>query len=285
MPMIEGRCYIVAEIGINHNGDVLRAIQLIKNAKKAGCDAVKFQKRTVDVVYTPEELDKPRESSYGTTNGDLKRGLELNLYDYRTIDTHCYNENIEWFASPWDEESVDFLMNFACPYIKIASASITDRDLLKYCCNTKRPLMISTGMSDALTIKKAVNFIRENNGEIACIYHCTSTYPSQAWELNMLGIKTLQDMYQCAPVGFSGHDTSPSSGVWAAVLGAASVERHLTISRADWGSDQAASLELHGMKKMVDDIRKWETAKGDGNIVVYESERPIIDKLRRKDTL
>lgn len=280
-----GPCYVVAEIGINHNGQIETAKQLINVAKGAGCDAVKFQKRTVDVVYTPEELARPRESPFGTSNGDLKRGLEFGKAEYNKIDRYCHEVGIEWFASPWDEESVDFLMQYDIPYLKIASACATDKDLLRHCISTGKPLLVSTGMCDLPLIKQIVETIQSKRGEIACLYHCVSTYPARVDELNLLGIQTLQNEFPDIPVGYSGHEVGVATTVMAVVLGAVSVERHITLDRAMWGSDQAASLEPPGLTRLVRDIRDWEKARGDGVIKIYDSERPIEEKLRRKYTI
>lgn len=281
----EGRCYIVAEIGINHNGDIGTAKQLIKAAKDAGCDAVKFQKRTIEVVYTPEELAKPRENPFGETNGDLKRGLEFGKAEYDQIDKLCKELEIEWFASPWDEASVDFLVQYDIPYLKIASASATDKALLNHCAAAGKPLLVSTGMCDLDLIRQIVAAVKEAGGTIACLYHCTSTYPANTEELNLLGIKTLEEEFPDIPIGYSGHEVGLPTTIMAAALGVKSIERHITLSRAMWGSDQAASIELPGLQRLVRDIRAWETARGDGRIVIYDSERPIADKLRRKHTL
>ena len=279
------QCYIVAEVGINHNGDIEIAKKLMEVAKNAGCDAVKFQKRTIEVVYSPEELARPRENPFGTTNGDLKRGLEFGKREYDEIDFFAKELDIPWYASPWDEESVDFLMQYDIPYIKIASACATDRDLLKHCVNTGKPLLIATGMCDLPLIRRIVDYVLSIDGQIACLYHCTSTYPSKPVELNLLGIQTLKNEFPEIPIGYSGHETGVPPSVMAAVLGAASVERHITLDRAMWGSDQAASLEPRGMQLLIRDIRLWEEARGDGAIHIYESELPIEKKLRRKNTL
>lgn len=281
----EGRCYIVAEIGINHNGDIGTAKQLIKAAKEAGCDAVKFQKRTIEVVYTEEELAKPRENPFGETNGDLKRGLEFGKAEYDQIDKLCKELGIEWFASPWDEGSVDFLAQYDIPYLKIASASATDRDLLRHSAATGKPLLISTGMCDMEMIRRIVAAVKDAGGTIACLYHCTSTYPAKTEELNLQGIATLQKEFPDIPIGYSGHEVGLPTTIMAAALGARSIERHITLSRAMWGSDQAASIELPGLERLVRDIRAWEVARGDGKIVIYDSEKPIAEKLRRKSTL
>ena len=281
----KNKCYIIAEIGINHNGQLEIAKQLINVAKGSGCDAVKFQKRTIDIVYSPEELSRPRENPFGSLNGDLKRGLEFGKDEYDEIDRYCREVGIEWFASPWDEQSVDFLAQYSIPYIKVASASVTDKNLLQTCVATKKPLLISTGMCDLPTIHKIVDTILEIGGEIACMYHCVSTYPAKIEELNLIGIHSLKREFPNIPIGYSGHEVGVSTSVMAAVLGAASIERHITLDRAMWGSDQAASLEPPGLSTLVRNIRKWERARGDGLIEILDSERPIADKLRRKYTI
>lgn len=279
------RCYVVAEIGINHNGDLQLATQLMDVAHAAGCDAVKFQKRTVDVVYTADELARPRESQFGTTNGELKRGLEFGRAEYDQIDAHARALGIDWYGSPWDEASVDFLLRYDIPYLKIASASITDRQLLRHCAATGKPLMISTGMSDFALTRRVVDCINQAGGEIACLYHCTSTYPGVPEELNLRAIHTLQRAFPDIPIGYSGHEVGVPTSVMAATLGAVSIERHITLDRSMPGSDQAASLEPAGLERLVRDVRLWERARGDGVLRIYDSELPVREKLRRLDTL
>lgn len=270
-------CYIIAEIGINHNGSIDIAKKLIDAALNAGCDAVKFQKRTVDVVYTPEELAMPRENPFGTTNGDLKRGLEFGVEEYKEISAYCKEKNIYWFASCWDEGSVDFMQQFDMPCYKIASASITNDSLLRYHRKTKKPIIVSTGMSDMGIIEHAVDVLGTEN---LIIMHCTSTYPSKSEELNLKGIVTLRDKYD-VPIGYSGHEVGLYTTYAAAALGASIVERHITLDRSMWGSDQAASVEPQGFKMLISNIRNWEIAKGDGQIRIYDSEIPIMKKLRK----
>ena len=269
--------YVIAEIGINHNGSVDIAKKLVDVAVEAGCDAVKFQKRTVGIVYTPEELLKPRENPFGTTNGDLKRGLEFGLEQYREIDDYCKARGIAWFASCWDEESVNFIAQFDVPCYKIASASITDDNLLRYHSKKGKPIILSTGMSDMGIIEHAVDVL---GIEDLVVMHCTSTYPSKIEELNLTGIKTLREKYS-VPIGYSGHEVGLYTTFAAVVLGACIVERHITLDRSMWGSDQSASVEPQGLKRLVADIKTWELAKGDGCIRIYESEIPIMKKLRR----
>lgn len=270
--------YIVAEIGINHNGSVEIAKQLIDAAIECGCDAVKFQKRTIEVVYTPEELEKPRENPFGETNGDLKRGLEFGYEEYLEIDKYCKKKKIPWFASCWDEGSVDFISKFNPPCYKIASACLTDDNLLRYHRKYGRPIILSTGMSDMELIKHAVDVL--GKGDLI-ILHSTSTYPSKPKELNLRGIQTLKNRFPTIPIGYSGHEVGLSTTIAASVLGARVIERHITLDRSMWGSDQAASVEYQGFKRMVRDIRVIESAMGTGKIKIYESEKPIIKKLRR----
>src|SRR3989344_3632553 len=269
--------FVIAEIGINHNGDMAVCKKLIDAAAESGCDAVKFQKRTVDVVYTKEELARPRENPFGATNGDLKRGLEFGEKEYREIDAHCKEKGIQWFASCWDEASVDFMEQFNPSCYKIASASLTDDKLLQYHRSKKRPILLSTGMSSLKEIDHAVEVLGKEN---LVVLHCTSTYPSKIEELNLSAITTFIDRYG-VPIGYSGHEVGLSTSFAAAVLGACTVERHITLDRAMWGSDQAASVEPQGFVRLVRDIRVWEEARGDGVKKVYDSELPIRDKLRR----
>ncbi|MDT5269276.1 MAG: N-acetylneuraminate synthase [Acidobacteriota bacterium] len=270
-------CFIVAEIGINHNGDLDTARKLISASLLAGCDAVKFQKRTVDVVYTSQELAQPRPNPFGATNGDLKRGLEFDAEQYKAIDEYCKLHNILWFASCWDEASVDFLEQFDPPCYKIASASLTDDNLLRHHRRYNRPVIISTGMSTIDQIDHAVEVLGTDN---LVIMHTTSTYPSQLEELNLKAIYTLSERYG-VPVGYSGHEVGLPTSVAAAVMGACMIERHITLDRAMWGSDQAASVEPQGFVKLARDIHAIEKAMGDGVKRVYESEVPVMNKLRR----
>ena len=270
-------CFIIAEIGINHNGSVDLAKKMIDIAVTTGCDAVKFQKRTVDVVYTQEELAKERKSVFGNTNGDLKRGLEFGEAEYKELDKYCKEKGIIWFASCWDEASVDFIDKFDVPCYKIASASLTDDNLLRYTRTKKKPVLLSTGMSTLDEIRHAVKVLGKDD---LIIYHCTSTYPSNADEMNLLAIEELKKEFDC-PIGYSGHERGVTPSVLAVALGACSVERHITVDRTNWGSDQAASLEMAGLYHMVRDIRQVPSILGDGKKVVYSRELPIIDKLRR----
>jgi N-acetylneuraminate synthase len=270
-------CYVIAEIGINHNGEVAQAKRLISVASAAECNAVKFQKRTIDVVYKPEELAKPRESPFGETNGDLKRGLEFGFEQYCEVDRFAKECGIPWFASCWDEASVDFIDQFAPPCYKIASASLTDDNLLRHTRRKGKPIILSTGMSTLEQIDHAVEVLGKDD---LILLHTCSTYPSQYTELNLRVIPFLRDRY-AVPVGYSGHETGLPSSVAAAAIGACVVERHVTTDRSLWGSDHAASLEPNGINRLVRDIRLVETSMGDGVKRVVPSEIPIMQKLRR----
>lgn len=270
--------YVIAEIGINHNGSVETAKQLIDAAVECGADAVKFQKRTVEVIYTPEELAKPRETPFGKTNGDLKRKLELGYEEYAYIDSYCRDNGIDWFASCWDDGAVDFIERFSPVCYKIASASLTDDALLRHHRKCSKPIILSTGMSDIALIEHAVEVLGSDD---LVILHCTSTYPSKPEELNLRSIQTLRQRFPDIPIGYSGHEVGLATTVATVALGACVVERHITLDRAMWGSDQAASVEPQGFKRMVRDIRTIESTLGDGEIKIYDSEKPIIDKLRR----
>ena len=269
--------FVVAEIGINHNGDVDLAKKLVGAAVAAGCDAVKFQKRTVDLVYTAEELARPRESPFGSTNGDLKRGLELDRDAYLAIDRECRRLGIQWFASCWDQPSVDFIEGFDPPCYKIASACLTDDTLLRYAKAKGRPILLSTGMSSREQIDRAVDLVGR---EALVLLHCTSAYPSRVEELNLRVIPWLSERYG-VPVGYSGHEVGLSTTLAAVALGACMVERHLTLDRAMPGSDHAASVEPQGFARLVKDVRAITRALGDGVKRVYDSELSTRDKLRR----
>lgn len=270
-------CFVTAEIGINHNGSINLAKKLIDTAVYAGCDAVKFQKRTIDVVYTKEELDKERSSVFGETNGDLKRGLEFGYEQYKEIDEYCKLKGIIWYASCWDENSVDFIEQFNPPCYKISSASLTDDKLLEYTKSKNKPLFLSTGMSSLEQIEHAVEILGEEN---LIIYHCTSTYPSNDDEINLNVIKTFKEKFNC-PIGFSGHERGITPTIVSVALGANAIERHITIDRTLWGSDQTASLEPTGIYKIIRDTRKMPTILGNGIKKVYPREFPIIEKLRK----
>lgn len=267
--------YVVAEIGINHNGNIDTALELMRTAKRCGADAVKFQKRTIELVYTPEELAKPRESPFGTTNGDLKRGLEFSFEEYQQIDRICKEVGLDWSASPWDVPSVHFLAQMGVPWIKVPSALLTNEELLQACVRTGIPIWLSTGMSTSEEINQAVMKCRPG-----VLLHCHSAYPSPIEELNLSYLAHLKTVYPCT-IGYSSHTTSPWPCLMAVCLGAEVVEAHLTLDRTMFGSDQAASLEPAAFKKLVEEIRTFERAKGDGVKRVWDSELPAKKKLRR----
>jgi N-acetylneuraminate synthase len=270
-------CFIVAEIGINHNGSVEIAKKLISLAVGSGCDAVKFQKRTIDVVFSPEELRRPRESPFGETNGDLKRGLEFGERQYRQIDDYCRAVGICWFASCWDEASVDFIDRFDVPCYKIASASLTDDCLLRYTRSKGKPVILSTGMSTLEQIDHAVEVL---GLEDLVLLHACSAYPATYRELNLRLIPMLRSRYGI-PVGYSGHETGLASSSAAVAIGASMLERHITLDRAMWGSDQAASLGPNGVTHLVRDVRMVEESFGDGIKRITPGELPVLAKLRR----
>jgi N-acetylneuraminate synthase len=269
--------FITAEIGINHNGQLELAKALIDAAIAAGCDAVKFQKRTVEVVYTLEELAKPFESPFGLTSGDYKRGREFGYEQYAEIDRYCRQRGIMWFASCWDEGSVDFMEQFNPPCYKLASACLTDDGLLRHHRRKGRPILLSTGMSRLDQIDHAVEVLGREN---LVILHATSTYPSRSDELNLKMIPRLIEQYD-VPIGYSGHEVGLYTTLAAMVLGACVLERHITLDRAMWGTDQAASVEPQGFARLVKDVRAVELALGDGIKRVYESEIPVMRRLRR----
>ena len=270
--------FIIAEIGINHNGSLELAKKMINIAKESGCNAVKFQKRTVEKVYTKAELEMPRESVFGSTNGDLKRGLEFSYEQYKEIDNYCRKLGIMWFASCWDEESVDFINQFNPPCFKIASASLTDDELLRYTRTKGVPILLSTGMSTLEQIQHAVDVLGK---EDLLLFHCTSTYPTDYTEINLRAIPELEKRFDCM-IGFSGHERGLVPSTVSVVMGAVAVERHITTDRTLWGSDQAASLEPVGLSRLVRDIRSLPAILGTGEKIVYDSELPIINKLRKK---
>ncbi len=271
--------YITAEIGINHNGDLGIAKRLIDVAVMAGCDAVKFQKRTPEKAVPSEYQAVMRETPWGLISYlDYRRKVEFGKEEYRAIDQYCREKGIHWFASCWDEESVDFIEQFDPPCYKIASASLTDLPLLKKIRDTGKPMIVSTGMSTFEEIELAVERIG-NDGLL--LAHSTSTYPCPPEELNLRMIQTLKARFNC-PVGYSGHEVGLQTTFAAVTLGAAFIERHITLDRAMWGSDQAASVEPWGLMRLVRDIRVIEQALGDGVKRVYDSEMKARQRLRRK---
>ncbi|NTW50968.1 MAG: N-acetylneuraminate synthase [Chlorobiaceae bacterium] len=271
--------YVIAEIGINHNGSLEVAKKLIEGAALAGCDAVKFQKRTPELCVPMDQRLIERDTPWGRmTYMDYRYKVEFGYDDYAEIDAYCREKGIAWFASCWDEEAVDFMEKFNPPCYKAASASLTDLTLLKKTKATGRPLIISTGMSTMEEVNAAVDALGRDNLMIA---HTNSTYPCPVDQLNLRMITTLKQMYPDNPIGYSGHEVGLST-TWAAVaLGAIFVERHVTLDRAMWGSDQAASVEISGMSRLVSNIRDIEKALGDGVKRVYEGEAAARKKLRR----
>ncbi len=274
--------YIVGEIGINHNGSLDIAKQLILAAKEGGLDAVKFQKRTPELCVPPEQRNQMRDTPWGyITYMEYREKIEFGMEEYREIDRYCKEVGIDWFASPWDEPSVDFLEQFDVVTYKVASASLTDRGLLEKIKSLKKPIILSTGMSTMDQIHAAVKLLGEENLIIA---HSTSAYPCSPDQLNLRMIETLQEEFNC-PIGYSGHEVGLVTSVVAVALGASLVERHITLDRAMWGTDQSASVEPVGFRRLVKDIRVTELALGDGEKKVYSNELPIMAKLRRNNTI
>lgn len=302
--------YVIAEIGINHNGSIETAKKMIDMAVECGCDAVKFQKRTIKSVYSSEELIKPREiptdvlrsainrkalprereellkefvkkncipSKIPTTNGDQKYALEFGENDYKEIDKYCKERKITWFASPWDLDSVDFLEKFDVPCYKIASASLTDKGLLKKIKETGKPIILSTGMSTMEQVEKAVDFLGEEN---LVLLHCTSTYPTPENEQDLNVIKTLKKYFNC-PIGYSGHEPGIQATLTAIALGARVVERHITINRSIYGSDQRVSLERDGLYRICREAKKIPLYIGKSNKILQDSEIPVMANLRK----
>lgn len=271
--------YVIAEIGINHNGDLDIAKKIIDGAVHAGADAVKFQKRTPEVSTPLEQQKVMRETPWGyITYLDYRYKVEFNEEQYREIDRYCKEKGIDWMVSVWDEPAVDFMEKFDTPAYKVPSASLTDHNLLKYVRQTGKPIIISTGMSTMEQIHKGVNAVGEDN---LVIMHCTSTYPCEPEELNLKMIETLRQEFPKNPIGYSGHEVGLVPSAVAVALGACSVERHMTLDRAMWGSDQAASVEPGGFERLVKYIRVTEAGLGDGVKRVYESEKGSMKKLRR----
>ena len=271
--------FFTAEIGINHNGDLAITKKLINVAIEAGCDAVKFQKRTVEKVYSKDVLDAPRESPWGKTTRDQKLGLEFGKDEYDIIDQYCKEKNIEWYASSWDIDSQLFLQNYNLKHNKVASAMLTNHKLLEVIAKERKPTFISTGMSTMDEIRDAVRIFKKYD----CLFslqHSNSSYPMKEEEANLNCITTLQKEFKC-DVGYSGHETTGYLiCVSAVMLGATSIERHITLDRSMHGSDQAASLEPVGLKRVVNDIRRIEVTLGDGEKRVWPSEIPVMKKLR-----
>ena len=271
--------YVIAEIGINHNGDLEIARQMIDAAVHAGADAVKFQKRTPEICTPPDQQKQMRDTPWGYINYlDYRHKIEFGEEQYREIDRHCRDKNITWMVSVWDEPSVDFMEKFDTPAYKVPSASLTDHNLLKYVRGTGKPVIVSSGMSTMEQIQRGVEVVGADD---LIIMHCTSTYPCEPEELNLRMIETLRSEFPNNPIGYSGHEVGLVPSTIAVALGACMVERHLTLDRAMWGSDQAASVEPGGFERLVKYIRVTEASLGDGVKKVYESEQGSMKKLRR----
>ena len=270
--------YIIAEIGINHNGVINIAKQLIDMAKKCGCDAVKFQKRTIEVVFSKAMLDSPRESPWGTTQKAQKEALEFGKEEYDIIDSYCRQQKIDWFASAWDIESQKFLRQYKLKHNKVASPMLTNMPLLEAIAGEGKHTLISTGMSTYDDIDRAVDIFKKYECPFT-LMHCQSTYPAADTDLNLLCIKTLKERYNCN-IGYSGHEVSPMPSIIAVALGAVAIERHITMDRAMYGSDQAASLESRGLQILVSTARSIPVILGDGTKKVSKEEESIATKLR-----
>jgi len=271
--------YFIAEIGINHNGSLDIAKKLIDGAVFSGCDAVKFQKRTPDICTPPEQRNIERDTPWGRmTYIEYRHRVEFGLKEYAEIDRYCKEKGIHWFASPWDTEALEFLLQFDPVLIKMASASLTDNELLDMARSSGIPIMLSTGMSEMQQVRDAIKLTGTGNLLLA---HSTSTYPCKVNELNLNVLKTYYREFPGVPIGYSGHETGLATTLAAVAIGATFVERHITLDRAMWGTDQAASVEIGGMFRLVKDIRDIENALGDGVKVIYDSELPSMKKLRR----
>lgn len=270
--------FITAEIGINHNGDLNIAKELIDMAKECDCDAVKFQKRTIDIVYSPEFLASPRESPWGTTQKEQKEGLEFGKEEYDEIDRYCKEKNILWFSSAWDVESQKFLRQYDLPFNKVASAMLTNIPLLEMIAEEKKHTFISSGMSTLEEIDRALEIFSKNQCEFT-LMHCVSTYPCLDEDCNLRMIPFLKERYQCS-VGYSGHEVGVLPTALAVAMGAVAIERHITLDRAMYGSDQAASLERRGLDVVVRDSRLVHTLMGDGVKHVSDAEKRTIQNLR-----
>ena len=271
--------FIIAEIGINHNGSIKIAKQLIDIAVESGCDAVKFQKRTVEKIYSKEILDSPRESPFGTTTREQKNGLEFGKKEYDIIDEYCFLHNIDWFASSWDVDAQKFLQQYNLKYNKVPSAMLTNFELLKIIAEEKKHTFISTGMSTMDQVREAVKIFQEKNCPFE-LMHTNSSYPMKIEEANLKTIQTLRSEFKCN-VGYSGHEVSSYLVcVLAASLGVTSIERHITLDRTMYGSDQASSLEKMGLERMIRDVKQVNSVLGDGEKRVWDSEIPVMKKLR-----
>jgi len=271
--------YIIAEIGINHNGSIETAKKLIDIAAVAGCDAVKFQKRNPDVCVPDHQKDIPRDTPWGTMSYiDYKYRMEFGQEEYDEIDSYCKSKGIEWSASPWDMDSLDFLLQYNIPFLKIPSAMITNEELMRASAKSGKEIIFSTGMSTLEETDQAVEWMRQENADFS-ILHCNSTYPAPLEDLNLKCIETLRERYGCE-VGYSGHEFRLGTTVASVYLGATIIERHITLDRTMWGSDHLASVEPQGLIKLVKGIRELEIALGDGHKRVTDGELPVRKKLR-----
>tara|TARA_Y100000592_G_scaffold47176_1_gene74944 strand:+ start:9036 stop:9866 length:831 start_codon:yes stop_codon:yes gene_type:complete len=271
--------YIIAEIGINHNGSLETAKRLIDIAAVAGCDAVKFQKRNPDVCVPDHQKDIPRDTPWGTMSYiDYKHRMEFDQDEYDEIDKYCKEKNIEWSASPWDMDSLEFLLQYNIPFIKIPSAMITNEELMRESAKSGKEVIFSTGMSTLEETDQAVAWMREEGADFSLL-HCNSTYPAPLEDLNLRCIETLRERYNCE-VGYSGHEFRLGTTVASVYLGATIIERHITLDRTMWGSDHLASVEPQGLIKLVKGIRELEIALGDGHKRVTDGELPVRKKLR-----
>ena len=271
--------FITAEIGINHNGNIEIAKKLIDVAKECNCNAVKFQKRTIETVYSKEVLDTPRDSPWGTTTREQKLGLEFNRKEYDIIDSYCKQKQIQWYASAWDIDSQLFLRHYNLKYNKVASSMLTHTKLLKLIAEERKHTFISTGMSTLEEIKDAVDIFRNTNCPFELL-HTNSSYPMKIEEANLKCMQTLREKFNC-DVGYSGHEAiGYLICVTAVILGASSIERHISLDRSMYGSDQSASLEPVGLKRLIRDIRRIDTIYGDGVKRIWDSEIPVMKKLR-----
>ena len=274
------KTHIIAEIGINHNGSIETALKLIDLAALAGCDSVKFQKRNPDVCVPEHQKNKIRSTPWGDmTYIEYKYRMEFGKEEYDIIDAYCKTRKIGWSASPWDLDSLSFLNNYNIPYIKIASAMLTDENLVRACARTGKKIIMSTGMSTIEEIDLAITWLQTEGCSDYALLHCNSSYPAKLEELNLSCIKTLKNRYKCE-VGYSGHEFRLGTSVASVYLGATIVERHITLDRTMWGSDHLSSVEPQGLIKLVKGIRELELAFGDGEKRVYDSEKPFREKLR-----
>lgn len=270
--------YIIAEIGINHNGSMEITKKLIDMAVRCNCDAVKFQKRDINTVYSKEILDSPRESPWGQTQRAQKEALEFNLSQYEEIDSYCKTKKIDWFVSSWDKISQTKMRKFNFKFNKIASAMATNESFLECVASEKLPTFLSTGMTSLEDIQKAINIFQKHNCEVM-LFHTVSTYPALEEEINLSCIKTLKEKFNI-PIGYSGHEVSVSPSVVAASLGASVIERHISLDRAMYGSDQSASLQEEGLNKLTTILRKLPTLLGDGEKRILDKEKSVAKKLR-----